>query len=102
MYLVKTPFWLQLLYPGLTWHKERSKKIIYLTFDDGPIPVVTPFVLDTLKKFEAKATFFCIGDNIEKHSDIFKRLATEGHRIGNHTYNHLNGRNTDDDVYTEL
>ena len=91
MYLVKSAFWLQWLYPTLTWHKNRANKCIYLTFDDGPIPDVTPFVLETLKTFEAKATFFCIGDNVRKHPDIFKQVIKEGHRIGNHTFNHLNG-----------
>ena len=74
MYLVKTPFWLRWLYPGLIWHKNRKEKCIYLTFDDGPIPIVTPFVLETLKKFDAKATFFCIGDNIQKHPDVFQQV----------------------------
>jgi peptidoglycan/xylan/chitin deacetylase (PgdA/CDA1 family) len=101
MYLVKTPFWLLLVSPDFVWHKDRSKRCIYLTFDDGPIPVVTPFVLDTLKKFNAKATFFCIGDNIDKHPDIFNRLHSEGHAIGNHTYNHLKGWSTEDETYIE-
>ncbi len=99
MYLVKTPFWLRLLYPNFVWHKERSKRCIYLTFDDGPVPVVTPFVLDVLKKFNATATFFCIGDNIDQHSDIFNRIKAEGHAIGNHTYSHLKGWTTDDETY---
>lgn len=64
---------------------------IFLTFDDGPIPEVTPWVLDELKKHNAKATFFCIGDNIETHPEIFKRILSEGHVVGNHSYNHLNG-----------
>jgi len=101
MYLVKTPFWLRWLYPGLLWHKSRKEKCIYLTFDDGPIPIVTPFVLETLKKFNAKATFFCIGDNIQKHPDVFQQLENEGHRIGNHTFNHLRGWDTADDIYLE-
>lgn len=99
MYLVKTPAVLRWLYPNLTWHKDRSKKLIYLTFDDGPIPVVTPFVLKTLKAFGAKATFFCIGENVSKHPDIYKQVLDEGHRVGNHTYNHLKGWDTKDDEY---
>jgi peptidoglycan-N-acetylglucosamine deacetylase len=67
---------------------------IYITFDDGPIPVITPWVLDTLNEYNAKATFFCVGDNIEKHPDIFSRILSEGHSVGNHTYNHLNGWKT--------
>jgi len=99
LYLANSPFWLQWFYPTLTWHKNRREKSIYLTFDDGPIPVVTPFVLNTLKKFNAKATFFCIGDNIEKYPEIFTHVISEGHTIGNHTYNHLKGWNTGNDDY---
>ena len=99
MYLTNSPFWLQLLYTTLTWHKNRKEKSIYLTFDDGPIPVVTPFVLNTLKKFNAKATFFCIGENIDKYPEIFADVISEGHTIGNHTYNHLKGWNTDNNEY---
>lgn len=101
MYLVKTPFWLRWFYPGLTWHKSRAEKVIYLTFDDGPIPVVTPFVLETLKKFNAKATFFCIGDNVRKHPDIFEQVVKSGNKIGNHTFNHLKGWATPDKEYIE-
>jgi peptidoglycan/xylan/chitin deacetylase (PgdA/CDA1 family) len=99
LYLTNSPFWLQWFYPTLTWHKNRKEKIIYLTFDDGPIPVVTPFVLNTLKKFNAKATFFCIGDNIDKYPEIFAEVISEGHTIGNHTYNHLKGWNTGNEAY---
>ena len=99
MYLVKSPRLLKKLYPQLIWNQSREEKTIYLTFDDGPIPVVTPFVLKTLKQFDAKATFFCIGDNVDKHPDIFKQVQTDGHAIGNHTYNHLRGWDTADDVY---
>jgi peptidoglycan-N-acetylglucosamine deacetylase len=101
MYLVKTPFWLRWLYPSLTWRMPGNEKSIYLTFDDGPIPVVTPFVLETLKKFDARATFFCIGDNVHKHPEIFRQILVDGHRVGNHTYNHLKGWKTDDERYLE-
>nr|WP_121269327.1 polysaccharide deacetylase family protein [Pedobacter schmidteae] len=101
MYLVKSPLFLKWYYPSLTWNKSRSEKVIYLTFDDGPIPDVTPFVLKTLKSFDAKATFFCIGDNIRKHPDIFEELKNEGHRIGNHTFNHLKGWETADPTYLD-
>lgn len=99
MYLVRSPLLLKWYYKGLTWHKDRTKKIVYLTFDDGPVPIVTDFVLNTLKTHHCKATFFCIGDNIRKHPDIFERLKAEGHAIGNHTFNHLNGWQTATDIY---
>jgi peptidoglycan/xylan/chitin deacetylase (PgdA/CDA1 family) len=101
MYLIKTPWLLKKLYPQLTWDINQSHRCIYLTFDDGPIPIVTPFVLNILKQYNAKATFFCIGDNINKHPDIFEQVRTGGHAIGNHTYNHLKGWKTDDNTYLE-
>lgn len=101
MYLIKTPFLLRWIYPDFTWRKSRERKSIFLTFDDGPIPVVTPFVLKTLKDFGAKATFFCIGDNIEKHPEIFAQLKEAGHSIGNHTFNHLKGWESKDQEYLE-
>ena len=79
------------LYPDCVWKVNTKEKNLYLTFDDGPIPEITPFVLDELKKWKAKATFFCIGKNIEANPEIFKRIIREGHSIGNHTYNHTNG-----------
>ncbi len=91
MYLTNSPFWLQWLYPTLTWHKSRKEKFVYLTFDDGPIPLVTPFVLNTLKNFNVKATFFCIGDNISKYPEIYADVLSAGHAVGNHTFNHLKG-----------
>jgi peptidoglycan/xylan/chitin deacetylase (PgdA/CDA1 family) len=99
MYLVKTPWLLKKLYPQFTWHVNNGPRCIYLTFDDGPIPIVTPFVLNILKQYNAKATFFCIGDNVRKHPEIFEQIKNEGHTIGNHTYNHLKGWDTDDQTY---
>jgi len=90
-YLVKTPQFVQRLFPKRIWAFPTTKKKIFLTFDDGPIPEVTPWVLDLLKEHQAKATFFCLGDNIFKHPEVFNRIITEGHSFGNHTYNHLNG-----------
>jgi peptidoglycan/xylan/chitin deacetylase (PgdA/CDA1 family) len=101
MYLVKTPFWLKLLYPKLLWEANAANRCIYLTFDDGPIPIVTPFVLNILKKHGAKATFFCIGDNVRKHPDVFEQVKNEGHAIGNHTFNHLKGWKTEDKTYLD-
>lgn len=99
MYLVKTPFWLRLCYRSLIWRKPVKSNRIFLTFDDGPIPIVTPFVLKTLKEYGAKATFFCIGDNIKKHPEVFSQLQEDGHLIGNHTFNHLQGWKTPDEDY---
>ena len=99
MYLHKTPFWLKILYPSFTWHKNRKEKKLYLTFDDGPIPEVTEFVLDQLALYHAHATFFCVGENVKKHPSVFEKVVAGGHGIGNHTYNHLNGWNEDNEQY---
>src|ERR1700744_6736370 len=101
MYLTKSPWLLKKLYPKLTWHIKPAGSSIFLTFDDGPIPIVTPFVLKILKEHCAKATFFCIGDNVSKHPDVFEQVKKEGHAIGNHTYNHLEGWKTEDNIYVE-
>jgi peptidoglycan/xylan/chitin deacetylase (PgdA/CDA1 family) len=102
MYLIKTPLLLKKIYPeNLLWNKSRADKNIFLTFDDGPIPIVTPWVLKILKNFNAKATFFCIGNNIIKHPEVFEQLKADGHQIGNHTFNHLKGWDTDDQTYLE-
>ena len=101
MYLVKTPWLLKAVYPSLTWNKSRDNHCIYLTFDDGPIPIVTPFVLNILKQYQAKATFFCIGDNVSKHPEEFELVKNAGHNIGNHTFNHLKGWKTDGKTYTD-
>jgi peptidoglycan/xylan/chitin deacetylase (PgdA/CDA1 family) len=102
-YLVKTPWWLKKWYPGLVWHIPSGKddKVLYLTFDDGPHPRATPFVLDTLRAYQAKATFFCIGKNVKEHPQIYKRILEEGHRTGNHTQHHVNGWKTRDKAYLE-
>ncbi len=100
-YLVKTPSLLKKLYPGCVWDIETSEKILYLTFDDGPHPEITPFVLEELKKYDARATFFCIGDNVKKYFDAYKKTIEMGHQPGNHTFNHLNGWKTNDADYLE-
>jgi peptidoglycan/xylan/chitin deacetylase (PgdA/CDA1 family) len=101
IYFIKTPWWQKLLYKNCIWQIKGTKKTIFLTFDDGPHPTITPFVLNELKKYNAKATFFCIGKNVLLHNDIYRRITTEGHTIANHTYNHLNGWKTDNDIYLE-
>ncbi|MCW5908382.1 MAG: polysaccharide deacetylase family protein [Chitinophagales bacterium] len=97
----KTPLLLKAVYPECIWKVDANEKVLYLTFDDGPIPEVTPFVLAELKKWNAKATFFCIGKNAEANPEILKQALDEGHSIGNHTYDHLNGWKTSDEVYFE-
>lgn len=101
MFLHKTNFLMRALYPQFVWRKPSDEKKIYLTFDDGPIPEVTEFVLETLEKYQAKATFFCIGDNINKNPGIFRKVIGAGHSVGNHTFNHLRGWATDDVTYFE-
>jgi len=98
-YLVKTPWWLKRIYPDYIWNIETKEKTLYLTFDDGPHPEITPFVLRELKRYDALATFFCTGKNVVTYPDIYKRIHDEGHSTGNHTYNHLNGWKTDNDTY---
>lgn len=89
------------LYPDFIWRIPTQKKEIFLTFDDGPIPEITEFVLDELEKYHAKATFFCIGGNIEKYPHIFQMVVNKQHTIGNHTFNHLRGWETEDNTYID-
>ena len=91
MRLITTPEILRLLYPSLIWEMPKGEKKIYLTFDDGPHPTITPQVLEILKKFNAKATFFCVGNNVKKYKDTFEMIKREGHSVGNHTFNHEKG-----------
>jgi peptidoglycan/xylan/chitin deacetylase (PgdA/CDA1 family) len=99
-YLISIPWWLKRLHnKGLIWSRSTNHKCIYLSFDDGPHPIITNFVLDTLKENDIKATFFCIGDNVLKYPETFERIVKEKHSIGNHTHNHLNGWKTDNIQY---
>lgn len=100
-YFVKTPGWLKYIYQECIWQMPETNKALYLSFDDGPHPRATEFVLEELDKFQAKATFFCIGKNVEMHKDLFGTIQHQGHAIGNHTHQHLNGWNTDDEVYLD-
>lgn len=99
MYLVKTPKFIQELFPNFTWRIPSQEKVLYLTFDDGPIPEVTPWVLEQLAEYDAKATFFAVGDNILKHPEVFNQVVEAGHAIGSHTQHHLNGWVTDNIPY---
>lgn len=98
-YFVKTPWWIKKLYPACIWEMQKDEKVLYLTFDDGPHPRATSFVLNELEKYNAKATFFCVGKNVTQHNDIYRRILNEGHHAGNHTFNHLNGWKVSDMVY---
>jgi peptidoglycan/xylan/chitin deacetylase (PgdA/CDA1 family) len=95
----RVPFFIPFLYPGLVWRMPPGNKTVYLTFDDGPIPGPTEFVLDELKKLGIHASFFCIGDNVRKHPSVFMRIINEGHAVGNHTFNHLSGWSTANEKY---
>jgi peptidoglycan/xylan/chitin deacetylase (PgdA/CDA1 family) len=95
----RIPDWFASPFSGFTWHGDRELKEVYLTFDDGPTPRVTEFVLETLEEFKFKATFFCIGQCVEEHPALFKRILDEGHAVGNHTEQHLNGWKTDSADY---
>ena len=98
-FLVKTPWWVKKLYPDCIWDMPEKNKTLYLSFDDGPHPTITPFVLKLLKQYNAKASFFCIGENVEKHPDLFKQYIDEGHAVGNDTYMRLDGWKTNDEDY---
>ena len=100
-YLTKAPWLLKKYYSECTWNIKTDEKILYLTFDDGPDPEATEFVLSELKKYNARATFFCIGKNVEDHFEMYKQLLMEGHKPGNHTYDHLNGWKTTDTKYLQ-
>jgi peptidoglycan-N-acetylglucosamine deacetylase len=99
MYIPKTPRIAKNVFPKLLWNKPREEKAVYLTFDDGPTPGVTEWVLDTLSEYNALATFFCVGKNVEENLGIMQRIINEGHSIGNHTYNHYNAWKTKSAVY---
>ncbi|HRG37004.1 MAG TPA: polysaccharide deacetylase family protein [Bacteroidia bacterium] len=94
MYSVQPPSILRKLYTDGVWRMNELEKKIYLTFDDGPIPEVTPWVLDVLKAHAVPATFFCVGENVKNHTTIYQRILNEHHAVGNHTYNHVDGWDT--------
>lgn len=97
----KTPKLFQAMFPSLVWKNTTTEKKVWLTFDDGPTPEITPFILDILQKSNVKATFFCLGKQIKKHPEIIQRIEAEGHSIGNHSFSHLNGFSTCTKKYLE-
>jgi len=97
----KTSGLLRKIFPNFIWKIDTDQLILYLTFDDGPIPGITEWVLEVLEEDKVPATFFCVGDNIRKHPEVFKKILEKGHRVGNHTFNHLSGWKTDTVVYGE-
>lgn len=98
-YLVKSPAWMRFLLKDPLWQVDTGEKTLYLTFDDGPHPEATPFVLGELRKYNAKGTFFCIGKNVVAEPEIYARILDEGHAVGNHTFNHLNAWKVKDEEY---
>lgn len=93
-YFIKSPWWLKRMYSSCIWEIPTDKKILYLTFDDGPHPEATPFVLEELGKCNASATFFCLGKNVAAYPHIYRQIMDENHQVGNHSFNHLNGWKT--------
>lgn len=100
-YRIKTPRWFQWLYPSRIWRISTPEKILYLTFDDGPHPEITEFVLEQLNRYDAKASFFCIGKNVDCFPATYRRILEAGHRVGNHTQHHLNGWKQGNEAYLE-
>lgn len=100
MYLTSAPFWIRILYPkGLKWYYPTQKREVFLTFDDGPIPDITLPLLKILDTYKVKATFFCVGENVQKYPDVFDAITEQGHTIGNHTFHHVKAWKTDFDEY---
>ena len=97
--MVTVPKWLQMFYPSLEWEVKNGGNNVYLTFDDGPHPEITPKVLDILDEYNAKATFFCVADNVRKHPEVYRQIMDRGHKTGNHSYHHLNGWKTRNEIY---
>lgn len=90
-YFIKTPWIAKQLFSSYVWSIDTNEKEVYLTFDDGPHPTITPWVLEQLQQYEAKATFFCVGNNVYQHPKIYQQILEDEHAVGNHTYHHLNG-----------
>ena len=99
MFIEQPPFFYRMLFPETIWRIPGDKKTVYLTFDDGPIPQVTPWVLDVLDYYEVKATFFCVGDNVARNPYLFQVIRDRGHQVGNHTMNHVKGMSMSPEKY---
>lgn len=89
MFIEQPAKWLRWLYPNALWRMDKNDHSVYLTFDDGPIPESTPFILETLRRYNAKATFFMVGENVLRYHDLYNQIVAEGHQVGNHTFNHI-------------
>ena len=89
MFIEQPAKWLRWLYPNALWRVDKNDHSVYLTFDDGPIPESTPFILETLRRYNAKATFFMVGENVLRYHDLYNQIVAEGHQVGNHTFNHI-------------
>ena len=101
MYFVRPPYLLNKAYKKAIWRIPTNKREVYLTFDDGPVPEITPWVLSTLKEYNATATFFCVGENVLRYPEIYRQIISEKHSVGNHTFNHLNGWKTRTAIYLD-
>lgn len=101
MFIERPLFFIPWLFAKAWWRKDKNEKVVYLTFDDGPIPEVTPKVIAILEHYQVKATFFCVGDNVRKHPELYRQLIEKGHRVGNHTFHHLKAFATDHHRYLD-
>lgn len=99
MIIEQPTLWLRWLYPKAVWRMDKHEHSVYLTFDDGPIPESTPFILDTLREFGIKATFFMVGENVSKYPYLYQQIIDEGHQVGNHSFNHISGFRHSHDEY---
>jgi peptidoglycan/xylan/chitin deacetylase (PgdA/CDA1 family) len=99
LYFIKTPYIVKLFYPSVIWKVKDNQKNIYVTFDDGPDEKITPEVLDLLDEYNAKATFFCVGEKVKENAPIYHQILEQGHSVGNHSYHHLKGRKTNNKEY---
>ena len=99
MFIERPPLLYRMLFPETVWRLHKRERTVYLTFDDGPIPEVTPWVLDTLDRYGVKATFFLVGENVERHPELLEDILKRGHTVGNHTMNHLQGAHVSTRVY---